>query len=94
MKYFTITTLIAITICFASCRKDRTCTCTTTVTTVTSGTTNSTSSIKQEDKIIFKEAKKGPARANCSNLTYKTQQDIGGGNTETKTWERTGCKLK
>lgn len=94
MKHSPSITFIALAICFTSCIKDRTCTCNTTVTTVVSGSTNSTSVESQTDVIVFKNSKKGPARANCSSLTYKTQQDLGGGNTETKTWERTACKLK
>lgn len=94
MKLITLLTTCALGIGFTSCIKDRTCTCTTTVTTVVSGASNSTSTVTQTDKIVFKDAKKGPARSNCANLSFKTQTDIGGGNTETKTWERTGCKLK
>lgn len=64
MKKITILAVAALAISFASCKKDRVCTCTTTY---TGSTTSST------DVTTMTKVSKGAAKANCtSGTSYDT----------------------
>ena len=58
MKKITLLAAVIVAITFASCKKDRVCTCRTDQ----PGST--------DDKVTYIDAKKGDARANCLSSTY------------------------
>ena len=64
MKKITILALAALAISFASCKKDRKCTCQTTTTFAAGGSYTGTSSTVTHEKI-----KKGQGVAACHNTT-------------------------
>ncbi|HWY12799.1 MAG TPA: hypothetical protein VN026_15805 [Bacteroidia bacterium] len=67
MKKLTLLLVVFFAICFASCRKDRTCTCdSTTTTTGPTGVTVTTTS----DKKTLKHVNKSEGRVNCMSLKY------------------------
>lgn len=80
MKKITILAIAALAISFASCKKDRTCTC---VTTYTSGGTNT-------EVTVYKKAKKHDVRPMCIG-TSGTETDSPG---TTYTKNTKTCELK
>jgi hypothetical protein len=78
MKKITLLTIAFVAISFASCKKDRVCTCTTTS---TSGTI--------VEKTTFYKAKKKEARLYC--LGSQTESTSG---SSTYTGSKTTCELK
>ena len=80
MKKITLLAVAALAISFASCKKDRTCTCTTTP---TSGT------ISTEDIIYFK-SKKSDARLLCQGRSSQTNVT----SPVSQTGDKTTCTLK
>ena len=79
MKKITILAIAALAISFASCKKDRTCTC---VSTPTSGTATTT-------KTVYYKAKKHDVRNKC--VGYQTTTENSG---VTSTGSNVTCELK
>ncbi len=67
MKKLILLLVVVFAICFASCRKDRTCTCESTTT--TTGPTGVTTKITS-DKKTLKHVSKSEGRVNCMSLKY------------------------
>lgn len=84
---------------FFSCKKDRTCTCTTTITSST-GVANGIGYVdpgpfsSNEDKTVMTKVTKKTAKANCvSNENTNVYTDITNGDTKTTVTKR-DCELK
>lgn len=99
MKKISIYIMAAISFCFISCKKDRTCICTTTITSST-GVANGIGYINPgpfsstEDKTVMTKVTKKTAKANCvSNENTNVYTDITNGDTETTVTKR-DCELK
>lgn len=83
MKKITILAVALVAISFASCKKDRTCTCKT-VTTPTSG-----SAVTTEEEVTVKEARKYDATIGaCASTSYQQTAPVSGTKSETT------CELK
>lgn len=93
MKKITLLALLALGLSFASCSKDRTCTCTETYTSVTSGGPDAgTITGSQVTTTTLKDVNGKSARSNClsTSITYPAYPDGMGGtvtDTETSTCE-------
>jgi hypothetical protein len=93
MKKITFLAVAALAFSFASCKKDRTCTCTETTTQVATGATTGTTTDTETTITIIKDASKGTARANCLNYKYSDSYEMAG-TTYNITQERSNCSLK
>ena len=99
MKKISPFIIALISICFFSCKKDRTCTCTTTITSSTGvangvGYVNPGPFSSTEDKTVMTKVTKKTAKANCvSNENTNVYTDITNGDTETTVTKR-DCELK
>jgi len=83
MKKITLLAVACVAISLASCKKDRTCTCTSTQTPV------SGASITSTDEITVKKVTKGQAKDGvCSGYSYQTTAPVSGTKFETT------CELK
>jgi len=88
MKKITLIATAFLSITFASCKKDRTCSCTTTdVSTDPTGTTTNVSS----EKIVLAKVSKSTARVRC--LTYKNTYSYTFFGVTTNVVSTTDCKL-
>jgi hypothetical protein len=73
MKKITLLALLALGLSFASCKKDRTCTCTGTITyAVTGGPFAGTNTETEASTVVLKEVDGKSARANCMSSTSTT----------------------
>ncbi|PBQ31744.1 hypothetical protein CNR22_08160 [Sphingobacteriaceae bacterium] len=82
MKKFTILAACFSLLSLASCKKDRTCDCTTTYTSSSGNTTTST------DKVILLESKKSDAKSLCQKTTWTSVGNSGSTSTTVQ-----DCKL-
>ncbi len=73
MKKLTLLLVTVLAISFASCRKDRTCTCDST--TNTTGPTGVTTATKSDTKTL-KHVSKTEGRVNCMSLRYSFEYVI------------------
>ena len=88
MKKITLLAAAFVAITFASCKKDRTCSCTTTdVSTDLTGTTTDVSS----KKTVIAKASKSTARVNCLSFTTTYSYTFFGSTTNVVS--TTDCKL-
>ena len=78
MKKLTILSVAFLAISFASCKKDRTCSCTTTHT----STAYADETLSEE--ITLKKTSKGRAKRSCVKETWTSANDV----------KTTDCKLK
>ncbi|MCU0359658.1 MAG: hypothetical protein MUF75_02895 [Bacteroidia bacterium] len=94
MKKITLLALLAFGLSFASCKKDRTCTCTeTSTTTITGGAFPGTYPTSQVTTTTLKEVNGKSARANCLSLeTSQAGGSDGTGGTVNYTY-KADCKL-
>ncbi len=99
MKKITLVTFAIASLFLISCKKDRTCTCTTTIT-VSKGVaggveySNSGPFSSTEDKTVMTKVTKKTAQANCvSNENTNVYTDIVNGDTQT-TVTKLDCELK
>lgn len=83
MKKITLLAVAALAISFASCKKDRTCSCTTTVTPA-SGPAYSSS----EDITVKKAKKKDAINGQCRSYSYQVTAPVSGTKTDV------ACTLK
>lgn len=99
MKIITILAITLASLFISSCKKDRTCTCTTTITSSTGvaggiGYVNSGPFSSTEDKTVMTKVTKKTAQANCvSNENTNVYTDIANGDTQT-TVTKLDCELK
>lgn len=99
MKKISPFIIALISICFFSCKKDRTCICTTTITSSTGvangiGYVNPGPFSSTEDKTVMTKVTKKTAKTNCvSNENTNVYTDITNGDTETTVTKR-DCELK
>jgi hypothetical protein len=92
MKKVLLIAAVAV-VSFASCKKDRTCTCTTTTTTTTAGGGSTTSNTTTDTNIITAtKARKGDVKKMCID-SKTTQTDVIGSYTYTQDKVST-CSIK
>ena len=79
MKKITILAVAALAISFASCKKDRTCTCTdSTTTTVTTSSGSTTTTSNGGDSRTFSKVSKKAGRVYCLSKKSSNEQTISG----------------
>lgn len=99
MKKITLIAIAFISLSLISCKKDRTCSCSTTITSSTGvtggiGYVNSGPFSSTEDKTVMTKVTKKTAQANCvSNENTNVYTDIANGDTQTTVTKR-DCELK
>lgn len=96
MKKITLLAIVIAATSFASCKKDRTCSCTMNVNTVRTGYGASTDNFSFVYTKTIQKSSKGDARANCLSTKYTDVTSGGSGSfayTDTETTEET-CSLK
>ncbi len=99
MKKITLIAIAFVSLSIASCKKDRTCSCTTTITSSTGvtggiGYVNSGPFSSTDNKTVMTKVTKKTAQANCvSNENTNVFTDINNGDTQTTVTKR-DCELK
>ena len=99
MKKITLIAIAFSSLSIASCKKDRTCSCTTNITSSTGvtggiGYVNSGPFSSTDNKTVMTKVTKKTAQANCvSNENTEVYTDIANGDTRTTVTKR-DCELK
>ena len=92
MKKLLLLTVATLAISFASCKKDRVCTCTNTDTTTYTGISLPTETSSSIDKTTYTKASKKAGKVNCVSYKGSVTQDLGGGASSTTVFD-SSCSL-